>query len=345
MFMKIDDYVHIRLHHEYDISFTVTLNKKLNQQYVSFFKILKKMKRLIYRLNLFFHWRIHSILSVIQLKSAISSSKDFFRRSRSKQSDSVHVDENIEQIKSWKIKRFLNKRQTKRKNSKYFVRWRKYESEHDDWRNLSKLKNVVELIKKYEKIIQIIVVLFERLKFFVVINIRKFVVAADRKSLTNVVVLFANRKSFAISLVESFAKTSTFIVVNRKLLAASQKSFVVVRKSLTASSVKSVVAQKLLIASQKSFVVARKSLTASFVKSIVAQKLLTASFVKSTFIDSVVNQNASSSKKSASLNKSFNETSVIFRNLVSSDRLFAVVISAKTLLVAENSFFIALIRR
>ena len=44
MFIKINNYVHIQLHYNYDILFTIILNKKLNQQYINFFKILKKNK-------------------------------------------------------------------------------------------------------------------------------------------------------------------------------------------------------------------------------------------------------------------------------------------------------------
>ena len=55
MFIKIDNYVYIRLYHDYNILFTIILNKKLNQQYVDFFKILKKVKRLTYRLKLSIH--------------------------------------------------------------------------------------------------------------------------------------------------------------------------------------------------------------------------------------------------------------------------------------------------
>ena len=157
MFMKIDDYAYIRLHHDYDISFTTILNKKLNQQYVNFFKILKKIKRLTYRLNLLFHWRIHFILSITQLKSTTSLNENFFRRFRLNQSKFVYVNDDIVRVKSWKINRLLNKRQIKRRDSKYFVRWREYDSKYDEWRNLSKLKNVAKLMQKYEDVVKIVI--------------------------------------------------------------------------------------------------------------------------------------------------------------------------------------------
>ena len=52
MYLKIDDYVCICLHHEYDNSTIAILDKKLSQQYVKSFKIIEKIERLIYKLDL-----------------------------------------------------------------------------------------------------------------------------------------------------------------------------------------------------------------------------------------------------------------------------------------------------
>ena len=64
MHMRKNDYALIRLHKKYDISFIVVLKFKYNQQYVDSFRILKRVNRLIYRLNLSSHWRIHSVLFI-----------------------------------------------------------------------------------------------------------------------------------------------------------------------------------------------------------------------------------------------------------------------------------------
>ena len=153
LFMKIDDYVCIRLYHDYNISIIAILNKKLNQQYADFFKILKKMKNLIYKLKLFVHWRIHFVFSIIQLKFAFFD-ENSFHRFRSKQSNSIHVHDDIELIKFWKMNRLINKRQIKRRDSKYFLRWRDWNFEYDEWRNLLELEDVSDLIKDYEDAIR-----------------------------------------------------------------------------------------------------------------------------------------------------------------------------------------------
>ena len=48
-FMKFEDFIFIRLHHEYNISFIAMFNLKFNQQYIDSFKILKKIGRFVYR--------------------------------------------------------------------------------------------------------------------------------------------------------------------------------------------------------------------------------------------------------------------------------------------------------
>ena len=46
MFMKQSDYTFIKLYKNYNIF--VTINRKYNQQFVNFFRIIKKVKRLDY---------------------------------------------------------------------------------------------------------------------------------------------------------------------------------------------------------------------------------------------------------------------------------------------------------
>ena len=55
LYMKFENYVYIRLHHEYDISAIAMLESKLSQQYAESFKILKKVDQLSYRLDLSTH--------------------------------------------------------------------------------------------------------------------------------------------------------------------------------------------------------------------------------------------------------------------------------------------------
>ena len=161
-FMKKNEYALIRLHHEYQISTNDILNKKYNQQYVDSFKILKKIDKLTYRFDLSIHWRIHFVLFVAQLKFA-SIESNFYQRSRFIHSDSMFVENDIKRVKFYEIDFLINKREIARRESEYLIRWKKYDSAYDEWRNISKFENVMNLIKNYELIMQDIIFLFDRL--------------------------------------------------------------------------------------------------------------------------------------------------------------------------------------
>ena len=183
--MRENDYVFIKFHHDYDISFTIVFESKYNQQYVKSFRILKRIDKLTYRFDLFNHWRIHSILFIAQLKSCFDSTTNFFNRSRSNHSDFVFVKKNIERVKLYEIEKLINKRQTKRRESKYLMFWKNYESKHDDWKKFSKLKNAQRFVQKHENVHRKTITLFDRLKIiFIEFNqqISIFVEVNQRKS-------------------------------------------------------------------------------------------------------------------------------------------------------------------
>jgi hypothetical protein len=150
--MKIEDYALFRFHKDYFISLIKILRTKLSQQYVKFFRILKNSDMLTYRLNLFHHWRIYSVIFVTQLKFCSNSVTNSYKRSRSNESKSVHIKDDIDQIKSFEIKRLINKRHSAIKESKYLVRWKDWDSQYDEWRNISELHNVMKLINEYENV-------------------------------------------------------------------------------------------------------------------------------------------------------------------------------------------------
>ena len=165
LFMKKNEYALIRLHHKYQISVNDIFDKKYKQQYVDFFEILKKIDKLTYRLDLSIYWRIYFVFSVAQLKF-VSSKSDFYQRSRFNHFDSIFVEDNIQRVKSYKIDFLINKRATTRRELKYLIRWKEYESKYDEWRNISKFNDVMNLIKNYEQVLIETIFLFDRLELF-----------------------------------------------------------------------------------------------------------------------------------------------------------------------------------
>jgi hypothetical protein len=129
LFLKINEWVLLKLHHEYFVSSFKNMTKKIFAQYIEFFKMIQRIERLIYRLNVLFDWKIHFVFSVAQLKFASDSIKDSFNRSRSTHLSSITDTQN-----EYEIERILNKRTIKRDHDifiEYLMRWLRYESKYD----------------------------------------------------------------------------------------------------------------------------------------------------------------------------------------------------------------------
>ena len=154
MHMREGDYALIRLHKGYDISFTTILGPKYSQQYVGPFRVLKRVGRLAYRLDLSSHWRIHPVLFIAQLEPASASHTDPFQRPEPDHSESVFVEGDIANVKSFEVERLIDRRQIKRRGLEYLVRWRGYGPEDDQWRNLFELGDAMDLVREYEDAMQ-----------------------------------------------------------------------------------------------------------------------------------------------------------------------------------------------
>ena len=154
MFLKVEKWALIRLHHDYNIFSNLNIIKKLTQQFVKSFKVIKKIDNLAYQLNTSADWKIHSVFFVAQLESSSSSESDSYDRLRSNNPPSIYVEENIDNVKSYEMKRILNKRTIKRDREQfieYLIRWKNYDPEFDRWYNVKEFDNANDLIKKYDE--------------------------------------------------------------------------------------------------------------------------------------------------------------------------------------------------
>ena len=103
------------------------------------------------------HWIIHSVFIVVQLKSTFSSSIDSYHRRRIISSNFIYVKNDIAQIKSYELKKIVNNREIAIKRIKYLIKWKDCGPEQDMWRNLPKMRNVMNMIKEYHRIINVVV--------------------------------------------------------------------------------------------------------------------------------------------------------------------------------------------
>ena len=148
--MKMRDWVLLRLHKDYDVVSTVVLKFKLSSQYAESFRITEKIDNLVYKLDISINWRVHSIFSIAHLKLAKNSAIDFFQRTF-QQSESIFVNENIENVQSFEIEKLIANRETRRRGTEYLIRWKNYESEHDVWRNIFELENAMKFVNEFKQ--------------------------------------------------------------------------------------------------------------------------------------------------------------------------------------------------
>lgn len=92
MFLKIDEWALIKLHHDYNIFANLNIIKKLTQQFVEFFKKLRKIENFAYKLNISIDWKIHSVFSVAKFQSFFSLNANFYDKFRLNNSFSMFVE-------------------------------------------------------------------------------------------------------------------------------------------------------------------------------------------------------------------------------------------------------------
>ena len=227
IYMRERDYVFIKLHHEYDILSTTILELKFNQQFADSFRVLKRVRRLVYRLELFSHWRIYSILFIAQLESISVSIENFFKRHKIESFESIFVESDTNKIKFFEIERLMNKRQIARRDSKYLIRWKDCESENDDWKNFLELDNAQNLVDDYEKIKQRIFTLFDRLTIKNISMISKSTKKCKSERFFKKFLAVISSATVFISLVvSSFSADQKFVVVIRKSFSTQTFRFV-----------------------------------------------------------------------------------------------------------------------
>lgn len=90
------------------------VTKKLTQQYVGPFCIVEKVGCLAYRLDIPSDWQIHPVFSVAQLEPVPPPAKDPFKRPFPSNPLSIFVEDNSNNVKSFKIEKLLNKRQIRK---------------------------------------------------------------------------------------------------------------------------------------------------------------------------------------------------------------------------------------
>lgn len=146
MYFKAGDWVRLRLHRGYSIPFN---SRKLGRQFVGPFKVLERIGRLAYRIELPGHMKIHDVISVAHLDPADAPSADPFARTQSPP-PVVMVDG----AEEWEIEKLIAKRRIRKGrgwSTQYLARWLGWGPEYDEWMPMSRLNNAPALIEQYDR--------------------------------------------------------------------------------------------------------------------------------------------------------------------------------------------------
>ena len=134
LFIKIGDWAIIKLYKGYSIPSSVGVTKKLTQQYVGPVRIIERVGRLAYKLDVPNDWKIHLVFFVTQLEPAPSLTKNPFQCPHPQHSPFIFVKGDTDYHKSFEIINILNKRAVKKHKGlviKYLVCWTGYDPEWD----------------------------------------------------------------------------------------------------------------------------------------------------------------------------------------------------------------------
>ena len=149
VFFEVNDYVHLRLHRGYAVP--GLHHRKTSQQYVGPFKIIERIGRLAYRLQLPVAWKIHPVISVAHLEPATDPNTDPYKRPRPEQPPAVEIDG---EDGHYEISKVLDKRTRRRglgQSIEYLIQWTGYGPEDNTWMNVKDLGNAEDLVKDYEQ--------------------------------------------------------------------------------------------------------------------------------------------------------------------------------------------------
>ena len=151
-YLREGDFAALRLHDRYDIPATEITGKKYGQQAVGPFRVLERVGRLAYRLELPDHWNLHPVFTIAQLEARPDPATDPYHRPRPDNPEAIHTERD-DLPAEWEVERILDKRVLKRGrgfSTQYLIRWKGYGSHEDRW---TKADDIFadDLINEYEE--------------------------------------------------------------------------------------------------------------------------------------------------------------------------------------------------
>ncbi|SLM36777.1 reverse partial [Lasallia pustulata] len=144
------DLVYLRLHRGYNLS--GLKNPKLSNQHAGPFKILKKIDKLAYRLEIPRTMQIHPVISIAHLEPCPNPKADPYHRPRP--TNPPPIMEEPGEWQQFKVEKVLKSRQRRYRRGKtmteYLIRWKGYGPQHDEWYGEDLLEGCLETLIDFE---------------------------------------------------------------------------------------------------------------------------------------------------------------------------------------------------
>ncbi len=151
--LTIGSKAYLRLFHGYTIPGLT--NRKLSNQRVGPFQILRRVGTLAYELKLPPTMKIHPVVSVAQLEPAPLAEDDPYNREQNAEPPPVENEATDDPAPAYEIERLLDRRVTRRGRGKpttqYLVKWKGYNNSHNVWYEVEDLQDARELLDDYER--------------------------------------------------------------------------------------------------------------------------------------------------------------------------------------------------
>ena len=150
--LKKKNKIFIRFHKKYIQS--NLKNKKFNKQRIGSIIILKKIGRLIYKLNISSTWKIHLVIFVIHLKPIPSEKNPYERKMKKPEPLKIEKNDetNIYEMKKILIKRkvYIDQKRRRRAHSEFRIKWTEWKNHHNQWMKRKDLNNCRKFFQKFE---------------------------------------------------------------------------------------------------------------------------------------------------------------------------------------------------
>ncbi len=119
-------------------------------------KVVEKIGRLAYRLDIPLHWRVHLVFTIAQLEPCPPPQNDPYQRPRPDEPPTVFVEGDTKDWNSFELEHLLNRRVTRRgrnatPRTEYLARWKGYGPEYDTWLSVKELGDAKDLVDEYDK--------------------------------------------------------------------------------------------------------------------------------------------------------------------------------------------------